>query len=73
MSTEFQFGVTKEKITKKEGMRRDEIAIRHGGNFIGPVSIPGNEVKGWFVIDNKGEPFNSRTAKAILAEAGLAE
>lgn len=72
MNSEYLFGTTTEKLTKKEGARRDRIAQKHGGNFVGPVAIPGNMTKGWFAIPNKGEPFNSRTAKAILAECGIA-
>lgn len=64
--SEYIFGVTNSKLTKTEGCRRDKIARQHGGNFVGPVNIPGNSAKGWFAIPNKGEPFNGRTAKAIL-------
>ncbi len=70
MNSEYLFGTTSEKITKKEGNRRDKIAKKFGGCFVGPVNIPGNQTKGWFVIDNKGEPFNSRTSKKILEACG---
>jgi hypothetical protein len=69
--SEYIFGVTNGKITKAEGRRRDKIARQHGGTFIGPVSIPGNSATGWFAIPNKGEPFNGRTANAIMAACNL--
>lgn len=70
--SEHIFGVTYEPITKAEGRRRDKIASEHGGSFVGPVSIPGNQSKGWFVIENMGEPFNRRRAGEILKACGLA-
>lgn len=71
MNSEYLFGPTTEKMTKKEGIRRDKIAKQFGGSFVGPVSLPGNQVKGWFSIDNKGEPFNSRLASEILEACGV--
>lgn len=69
--SEHIFGVTYEPITKAEGRRRDRIAGKHGGSFVGPVSVPGNRAKGWFVIENMGEPFNSRRSEEILKACGL--
>jgi hypothetical protein len=69
--SEYIFGVTNEPVTKAEGRRRDRIASKHGGSFVGPVSIPGNRARGWFVIENKGEPFNRRRAGEILEACGL--
>lgn len=69
--SEYLFGTTTAKLTKKEGTRRDKIAKKFGGSFVGPVSIPGNHLTGWFAIPNKGEPFNSRTAKDILIACGI--
>ncbi len=68
---EYIFGVTSEKLTKTEGRRRDAIARRHGGTFVGPVSIAGNSAKGWFEISNLGEPFNRRRSAEILSACGL--
>jgi hypothetical protein len=69
--SEHIFGVTYDSITKAEGQRRDRIASEHGGSFVGPVSIPGNRARGWFTIDNMGEPFNRRRAGEILEACGL--
>lgn len=66
MNNEYMFRSTTEKITKREAQRRDRIARKHGGSFVGPLTIPGNVGRSWFTIENKGEPFNSRTAKEIL-------
>ena len=68
---EYLFGVTQEKLTKKEGKRRDAIARRHGGTFVGPVNIPGNRSTGWFAISNLGEPHNTRRSAEILSACGL--
>jgi len=71
MSTEYLFGTTSQKLSRKEGNRRDKIAQKFGGNFTGPIRIPGNHLTGWFSIANKGEPFNSGTANEILKACGL--
>ena len=68
---EYLFGVTYQKLSKSEGKRRDAIARRHGGTFVGPVSIPGNRSTGWFAISNLGEPFNARRSAEILSACGL--
>lgn len=60
MSTEYMFGVSTEKLTKREATRRDTIARKFGGVFVGPLTTAGNAGKSWYAIDNKGEPFNSR-------------
>jgi len=68
---EYLFGVTHEKLTKKEGKRRDAIARKHGGCFIGPVNIPGNSATGWFAVPNLGHPHNARRSADILSACGL--
>lgn len=42
MSTVYMFGVSTKKITKREAARRDAIARKHGGNFVGPLTAAGN-------------------------------
>ena len=69
--SEYMFGVTHSKLTKTEGRRRDKIARQHGGNFVGPVNIPGNSATGWFAVPNNGEPLNGGTAKTIMAACNL--
>ena len=64
------FGVTA-KVTKAEGCRRDRIARKHGGAFVGPLTMPGESGKGWFAIPNLGDPFNGRRAAEILSACGL--
>ena len=68
--SEYMFGVTS-KVTKTEGRRRDKIARKHGGAFVGPLTTPGNAGKGWFAIPNLGDPFNARRSREILSACGL--
>lgn len=68
--SEYMFGVTA-KVTKTEGRRRDKIARKHGGTFVGPLTIPGESGKGWFAIPNLGDPFNRKREREILSACGL--
>ena len=68
--SDYFFGVTKAKITKKEAARRQRIAAKHGATFVGPVDLPGNQSTGWFACPNRGEPFDSQIARAVMAELG---
>jgi hypothetical protein len=67
-SSEYMFAVSLAKISRREAARRDAIARKHGGNFVGPLTTAGNEGKSWYAIPNKGEPFNGRISAEILAE-----
>ena len=74
--SEHMFGLMRRKVTKHEAKQLDRICKANGGTgFVGPVDIPGNEVKGWFTSRDQGEPFNSATANAVLdavaSEAGV--
>lgn len=74
MSEHF-FGLGRGKITKKLGQQVDGIAKSHGAEFIW-VTLPGDGPRFWFACDNIGEPFDSATAKEVLAAvraAGLSE
>jgi len=68
--SEYIFGVT-QPVTKREGIRRDRIARKHGGTFVGPLTIPGEAGKGWFAIPNLGDPLNGRRSAVILSACGL--
>ena len=67
-NSEYMFGVSTEKLTKREAARRDRIARKHGGNFVGPLTTAGNFGKSWYAIASRGEPFDQQTASEILAE-----
>jgi len=66
--TEHMFGVTRRRITAATGKKLDRIAKRHGARFVGPVNIPGSDVRGWFTGPNLGHPFDTRLAQAVLAD-----
>jgi len=68
--SEYMFGVTHEKLSKTEVKRRDRIARKHGFCFV-YCNLPGEGLQGWFAGPNKGEPFDSSTAREIRAELGL--
>ena len=65
------FRIRTEKLPKKEATRRDKIARKHGGAFVGPLTTAGNEGRSWFAVPNRGEPFNSRVEREIITECGL--
>jgi hypothetical protein len=73
--SEFMFGITKKSVTKVVAKRLNAICIEQGGTgFTGPVSIPGNDNKGWFTGPNLGNPFDERLAKDVrraVESAGL--
>lgn len=60
---EFFFGGHRGHLTAKA----DRIARRHGANHINYTDATG-ERRGWFVADNRGSPFDGRTADAVLAD-----
>ena len=72
---QFCFNVTFQKPTPQESDRRQEIARRHGCDYVeinraqaaSPGIINGN-YKAWFETPNRGDPFNGRTAQAVVDE-----
>ena len=79
---EYMFGVSTKPITAAEAARRDAIAKKFGGTFVGPLTDAGNglreqiveltacEGKCWYAIPNRGSPFNRETENKILAAVG---
>ncbi len=45
----------------------DRIARRHGARHIN-YTEPRGEKRGWFECANRGEPWDSATARAVLAD-----
>lgn len=45
----------------------DRIAKKHGVEHVNFTEPTGNK-RGWFVGPNRGEPFNSRLAAAVMAD-----
>ena len=45
----------------------DRIAKRHGANHVN-YTEPGGQRRGWFACQNRGDPFDGATARAVAAE-----
>jgi hypothetical protein len=71
--SEFLFGTTTEKVTRKNAVRFDKIAKIVAGKAAGFTTIhpPEGGVKSWFAIPNRGNPFDRQNANAILSQCGL--
>lgn len=73
--SEFCFNLTTKKVSKTVAKKLDAICKNEGGlGFVGPVNIPGNHIKGWFIGPNLGHPFDSSLVKRVkdrIKEEGL--
>lgn len=61
----FHFGVCRDKPTRREAKRMETIARKHGADLV-EAKVPGDRYLRWFEAQNRGEPFNGATAKAVL-------
>ena len=66
---EYLFGVGNGDVSDREKSRVNRIAQKHGAAF---VRYRGPEGHGryWFSGPNRGEPFDSKMAQAVLQEVG---
>lgn len=64
----FMFGLTRREATTRQAQRLRAIAARHEADFVGPVRLPGNELRGWFEAPNRGAPFDDATRDAVMAD-----
>ena len=74
MSGPYFFGPVRQRVSLQDAQRADKIARAHGATFVGPVTLPGNPLRGWFEAPNRGAPFDDATRDAVLADvesAGL--
>ena len=72
--SEFMFGVSTKKPTRRDAKKMRQIAKGHDAYMV-EATIPGTGYQRWFCTRNWGEPSNSATAKAVYADmaaAGLA-
>lgn len=72
--SEFMFGVSRAKPTRKDAKRMERIARKHGCSLI-EGTFPGDGYKRWFAGPNRGHPFDQALADAVYADleaAGLA-
>jgi hypothetical protein len=71
--SEYMFGVSRQKPTRKVAKRMESIARRHGAYLV-EATIPGTGYQRWFVGPNLGHPFDRALSKAVygdLVEAGI--
>ena len=71
--SEYMFGVSRQKPTRKAAKKMEQIAKRHGAYLI-EGSFPGDGYKRWFVGPNRGHPFDRALSHAVyqdLVEAGI--
>lgn len=66
MSEHF-FGVRRGRLTAEQVELRETLAAKHDAAFV-YADIPGTGLQSWFACENHGEPFNGRTARAVLDE-----
>jgi hypothetical protein len=70
--SEYIFGTTCKRHTKRNAKLLDRICKQEGGHgFVGPVNIPGNNTHGWFTGPNLGSPFDSDLASRVQKAAEL--
>jgi hypothetical protein len=63
------FGLGNGKVGAKEEKRIQRIAEEHEAEFV-TFQEPNGSYRYWFECQNKGEPFDSKTAFDVLKEVG---
>ena len=71
--SEYLFGVSRVRVSKKEAARRDRICKKHGGYGYNQIdeshgTQEGGRWVGWYAGPNRGAPFDGQLASAVLAE-----
>lgn len=70
--SQFMFGVSREKPTRKEARRLARIAKHHGAELV-ECTLPGTGYQRWFEGPNLGHPFDQAMADAVYADIGDTE
>jgi len=71
--SEYMFGVSRQKPTRKAAKKMEQIAKRHGAYLV-EGTFPGDGYKRWFAGPNLGHPFDRAMSKAVhddLVKAGI--
>ena len=73
--SEYMWGATKQKLSRRACDRRDRLARKIGGRGYGFVFtvLPGEGWNGWFFGPNRGEPFDRAIGREISAAVAQAE
>jgi len=70
--SEHIFGVTTKWHNARTAKRLDAICRAEGGHGFISCHPVGSNTRGWFTCRNYGEPFNSATARRVLAAIRVA-
>lgn len=70
MASRYLFGVSHNggRTAGRERDRRQAIAARHGCEWTEIYDKSGGWWKSWFSCPNRGEPFDSQTADAVMRD-----
>ena len=71
-SNEHFFGLFDGRIDRETANMANRIAHRNGA-YLTCYDDPARGPRGWFACRNRGEPFDSATAAAVLAELEAAD
>jgi len=64
--SEYMFGITRVRVSNSVAKKLDAICKAEGGTgFTGPVSFPGNDIRGWFTGPNLGSPFDKDLSNRV--------
>jgi hypothetical protein len=65
--SEFMFGVSRQKPTRRIAKQLEKIAARHDAYLV-EANLPGTGYQRWVAARNAGDPFNSNRSKAVHAD-----
>lgn len=65
--SEYMFGVSRQKPTRKAAKKMEQIAKRAGAYLV-EATIPGTGYQRWFVGPNLGNPFDQRMSNDVYAD-----
>lgn len=71
--SEYMFGVSRQKPTRKAAKKMEQIAKQHGAYLV-EATIPGTGYQRWFAGPNLGNPFDQRMSNDVnadLVKAGI--
>lgn len=65
--SEYMFGVSRSKLSRRDAARMARIAKRHGAYLV-EATIPGTGYQRWFAGPNLGFPHDAAMASAVFAD-----
>lgn len=70
--SEHMFGVSYERLSRKDAKRIDAIAKRYGAYLV-ETTLPGRGYMRWFCAENLGSPFDDKRADAVYLALAAAK